>query len=93
MSKLKSKILKLKFFRIFSNLLFVLGIVMFFLFSVSSHASLVSLGVIAATVSVVGIVLSEVFEYLIKQNVRIYKNIKFKKQNNPVTIIEFKKIA
>ncbi len=93
MSKLKSKILKFKFFRMFSNVLFVFGIVLFFFFSVSTHNSLITVGVIAATISITGLVLSEVFEYLIKQNIKIYKNIKFKKQNNPVTIIDFKKIA
>ena len=93
MSKLKSKIIKLKCFRLLSNLLFVIGIVTFFCFSLSNHASIVSIGLISATLSVLGLIFSEIFEYLIKHNVKIYKNIKFRKQNNPVTIIEFKKIA
>ena len=93
MSKLKSKIIKLKCFRALSNLLFVIGMVMFFCFSLSNHASIVSIGLVSATLSVLGLVFSEIFEHLIKHNVKIYKNIKFRKQNNPVTIIEFKKIA
>ena len=93
MSKLKSKIIKLKCFRLLSNLLFVVGIVTFFCFSLSNHSSIVTIGLVSATLSVLGLVFSEIFEHLIKHNVKIYKNIKFRKQNNPVTIIEFKKIA